>query len=173
MSRVLDITARCMQKSHLTLSGPVSILSLENVTSSNCFPPIWLRSNGTNKTHREDLGKRHAFSELAMVEMDFVISLDVGAALYPSHAVLKMWYVVVERTKLSPTLVLCKMLRFEKHSWNVKHYCHDSKNIHIYLLAHCFMLGCIKIHTKQFCLHGGFFGGRELSKTAHIEFGKK
>jgi hypothetical protein len=71
----------------------------------------------------------------------------------------KRWYVLLEAealavfqqcTKLSPPLVLCKTLWFEEHYWNVKHYCHSSKNIHVHLLTHYFLSGAIEIHTKQF-----------------------
>lgn len=67
------------------------------------------------KACREDPGNCSAFSDPAIVEMCFMIFLDVEATPHPSDNVLKGWYVMGECTELSPALVLCKMPCFEKH----------------------------------------------------------
>lgn len=67
------------------------------------------------KACREDPGNCSAFSDPAIVEMCFMIFLDVEATPHPSDNVLKGWHVMGECAELSPALVLWKMPCFEKH----------------------------------------------------------
>lgn len=67
------------------------------------------------KACREDPGNCSAFSDPAIVEMCFMIFLDVEATPHPSDNVLKGWHAMGECAELSPALVLCKMPCFEKH----------------------------------------------------------
>lgn len=128
-------------------------LSLESIEVTVVFFLFYWDLRRPIKTFGEDPGNCHAFSHPAILAMCFIISLDVEATLYPSHTVLKGWYVMLECTKLSPALLLCTILPFGKQRWNVKHYCHYSKNIHVHQLANYFLSGYIKICKKQFRLN--------------------